>query len=593
MRHLASSTAALLALLVLAAGVREHASPNGHAGARGRSYRDRCGGARRGVCGGPPGAYATYRDAELGVQGSVTEVTEPWPATPRLFMAGTAGVDIVCEFRPGTIRKVRAHEGSEIVLLSTGNGFDGNARLRDCHIRDSGNITRPTATPPYPPATPLSPCAVTPNPHVCRAGVDSGLATPEPDSGPDRPRPTLAAAWLRKPSHHQRRDRPQEDQHVYNDTRVLDVHSHIRPLRPGYLFFNDLVHSRLPLESPIGPGKHSGIAGMRDEDFQASAAGHASYLDERNIDTQILTPHPLRVFGWLEPYLFEAWVRYCNDMIFKIAQAQPERFVGACILPQNAQAKDTSNCIEELERCVLEYGFAAAFISPDISGKRDSPAMSEPYWYPLYEKCQELGVPIVVHGTDGLDPRYRSLPTQYYQMTFLTEQYMALATLRQNDQFERFPGLKVVVCHCGGALDRHIGDYAWLCKDRDNSQNLFYDTCSYDLDFLATAIKQKGVSQMCFGVEAPGGGVNNRPGTDRTADDMVPMITEHPTLSFLTEQDKMDILHHNPAKVCPPLVDPVAANARTKVTAYDGSKPEFVHSAVNPWGFSEGQRQPS
>jgi predicted TIM-barrel fold metal-dependent hydrolase len=279
-------------------------------------------------------------------------------------------------------------------------------------------------------------------------------------------------------------------------------------------------------------------------------------------------------------------------MIFKIAQAQPDRFVGSFYMPQDPNEKDTTHCLEELERCVDQYAFVAACVSPDITGRRDSPAMSDPYWYPLYKKCQELDVPIIIHGTDGLDPRYRSLPLQYYQMTFLTEQYMALATLRMNDQFERFPGLKVIVCHCGGALDRHIGDYAWLARDRDNSANLFYDTCSYDLDFLATAIKQRGVSQMLFGVEAPGGGVNNRPGTDRTADDMVPMIAEHPTLSFLTEQDKMDIFHNNPARIVPKLVDARATNATAKVKAFlapgEVAAPTPASRSVNPnpWGFS-------
>ena len=379
---------------------------------------------------------------------------------------------------------------------------------------------------------------------------------------------------------------------MYNGTKVLDVHSHVRPLRPSYLFFNDLMHSRYALASPIGPGKHSSVAGMRDEDFQSTSASHAQYLDERNIDTQILSPHPLRVFGWMEPYLLKSWVPYINDMIFKIAQAQSDRFVGSCYMPQDPNEKDTTHCLEELERCVDQYAFVAACVSPDITGRRDSPAMSEPYWYPLYEKCQELDVPIIVHGTDGLDPRYRSLPLQYYQMTFLTEQYMALATLRMNDQFERFPGLKVIICHCGGALDRHIGDYAWLSRDRDNSANLFYDTCSYDLDFLATAIKQRGVSQMLFGVEAPGGGVNNRPGTDRTADDIVPMIAEDPILGFLTEQDKMDIFHNNPARVVPRLADARATNAKAKVKAFlapgEAAAPTPAPRSANPnpWGFS-------
>ena len=104
--------------------------------------------------------------------------------------------------------------------------------------------------------------------------------------------------------------------------------------------------------------------------------------------------------------------------------------------------------------------------------------------------------------------------------------------------------------------------------DKDLSKNLFFDTCSYDLDFLAVAFKQRGVSQMAFGTEAPGSGTAIRPGTEVSADDMVPMIGGHETLSFLSEQDKQDIFYNTPAKLAPGLADGAATNAKAKVKAY-------------------------
>ncbi len=370
---------------------------------------------------------------------------------------------------------------------------------------------------------------------------------------------------------------------MYNGVKVLDMHSHIhdrsQPHRHAYPFLATLMGAQgigasgiIP--SPVGPGKHSDQPGNTDEDFKAIAASLAKYMDERNIDTQVLSVHPLNVHGWLEPAnIFQSWISYSNDMVFKLVQAEPERFVGTAQLPQLAYEKDTTHCLEELERCVTEYGFVATYVSPDITGRRDSPSMNEPYWYPLYEKCQELGVPIIVHGTNGLDPRYKTFKSggghnPYYQLNFMSEQSMATVYLRQNDQFERFPGLKIMICHCGGFVDRLIGESDFLGGGRDTSANLFYDTCSYDLDFLATAIKQRGVSQFAYGTEAPGSGTNIRPGTEYTADDMVPMIAEHPTLSFLSEQDKQNIFHNTPAMLCPGIVDAAATNAKAKVKAY-------------------------
>lgn len=329
------------------------------------------------------------------------------------------------------------------------------------------------------------------------------------------------------------------------------------------------------IPSPIGPGKHSDQAGNTDEDFKAVAASLAAYMDERDIDTQVLSVHPLNVHGWMgsdAPNLFKSWISYSNDMVFKLCQAEPNRFVGAAQLPQLAFEKDTEHCLEELERCVTEYGFVATYVSPDMTGRRDSPSMNMPYWYPLYAKCQELGIPIIVHGTNGLDPRFKTFQqggghNPYYQLNFMAEQAMATVYLRHNDQFERFPGLKIMICHCGGFVDRLIPGSDFL-GNRDVSNNLFFDTCSYDLDFLATAIKQRGVSQFAYGTEAPGSGTNIRQGTERTADDMVPMIAEHPTLSFLTEQDKQNIFHNTPKLLCPGIADAAATNASAKVKAY-------------------------
>jgi len=344
---------------------------------------------------------------------------------------------------------------------------------------------------------------------------------------------------------------------VYNGTKVLDVHSHIRWHRAAPTFMNSLMSSMTAMPSPIAGGKSSTTPGYTDEEFAGAAERHAKYLDERNIDIQILGPHPVEVNGWMEPHIFLSWTRYVNDAIFKICQARPDRWVGACQLPQYAHMPDTSNCIEELERCVKEYGFVATYVTPDVSGRRDTPGMHEPYWYPLYEKCQELDIPIIVHGTDGLDPRYRVM-NQNYQLAFATEQFLTTQFLRWGDQFQRFPELKVMVCHMGGGLDRFIKESNLLNPSNDTTKNLFFDSCAYDVDYLTAAIKQRGVNQVCFGVEAPGSGGTVRPETGKTSDDMVPIISG---LDFLSEQDKLDIFHNNPARVFPGLAKAAGSNA--------------------------------
>ncbi|HYK70837.1 MAG TPA: amidohydrolase family protein [Streptosporangiaceae bacterium] len=334
---------------------------------------------------------------------------------------------------------------------------------------------------------------------------------------------------------------------MYQDIPVLDVHGHVTVPQAANSFLVMMLGSNTAMPSPIGQPA-AGPAGVTPDEFRAAAAGHAKYMDDRNIDVQIIGPRPFLTMGWMEPHLVPAWSRYVNDMIHQQCTFFPDRFLGACALPQLSDAQDISHCIDELNRCVTEYGFVAAYASPDPAGRRTTPGMHEPYWFPLYERCQELDIPIIVHGTNALDPRFGVVPHNY-QLGFLTEQYLAGQFLSHGDVFERFPELRVIICHCGGALDRFIPTDHHLAQ-KDLSRNLFYDTCGYDLVFLEAAIRQRGVGRMVFGSEAPGSGRAVRPETGRTSDDLVPVIGD---FGFLSEDDKKKIFNENPARVVPGL----------------------------------------
>jgi predicted TIM-barrel fold metal-dependent hydrolase len=306
-----------------------------------------------------------------------------------------------------------------------------------------------------------------------------------------------------------------------------------------------MLGSNTPLESPIGSPK-AGPAKVTIDEFRAAANAHVEYMDVRNIDVQVIGPRPFLMLGWMQDHLLPAWTRYVNDMIHQQCEFFPDRFIGACQLPQISSAPDLSNCVSELTRCVKDLGFGAAYVSPDPGGRRTTPGMHEPYWYPLYEAAQEFGIPLIVHGTNSLDPRFSAIPDNY-QLGFITEQYLAVQFLRHGDVFERFPELKIIVCHCGGALDRFIPTDPHIAQ-KDVSNNLFYDTCGYDLIFLEAAIKQRGVGQMLFGSEAPGSGQTVRPETGRTCDDLVPVIDN---FEFLSRDDKLKIFNSGPASVVP------------------------------------------
>jgi predicted TIM-barrel fold metal-dependent hydrolase len=335
---------------------------------------------------------------------------------------------------------------------------------------------------------------------------------------------------------------------MYKGIKVLDVHGHVSAPGNGFAVLAGMLASNTPrVHDPRTP---QGLAGlnMTPEAWNASTGRHVGLMDDHNIDVQIIGPRPFAMLGWMQPHLLPHWTRLVNNFIFKQVEMHPTRFIGAAQLPQRSDAEDLSHCLPELERCVNELGFGAVYLSPDPAGARTTPGMHKPYWYPVYERCQKLGLPIIVHGTNCVDQRFDVIP-ENYQIGFVMEQYLATQLLSHSDVFERFPELKVVVCHCGGALDRFIPSDRHLSQ-KDLRNNLFFDTCALDVNYLTAAIKQRTPARMLFGTETPGSGGAIRPETGRPSDDLVPIISG---FDFLSEDDKQAIFHKNVLRICPAL----------------------------------------
>jgi len=342
---------------------------------------------------------------------------------------------------------------------------------------------------------------------------------------------------------------------MYQGKKVIDVHGHMST--PPH--FRAYAYNLIALRSP-----GDGDLEISDELMETALGRHRKMMDERNIDLQMISPRPVAMMHWEAAFLVEKWTRVTNDIIHQQCKKHPDRFVGIAQLPQNSQ-QDTSHCVPELERSIKQLAFIGALINPDPAGDQKTPGMNTEYWFPLYKKAQELGAPLIVHPSISRDPRIEIIPHNY-QYNNITEETLATLLLEHSDVFERFPELRVIICHCGGALRRTIargkpsGESSGgqvgtgirterRRRERDVSKNLFFDTCAYDKDFLSTAIKQRGAERMLFGTEAPGtgSGVIN-PETGKPSDDMVPIIDG---MEFLSAQDKLNIFGETARKIFP------------------------------------------
>jgi predicted TIM-barrel fold metal-dependent hydrolase len=355
---------------------------------------------------------------------------------------------------------------------------------------------------------------------------------------------------------------------MFQGKLVIDVHGHMSTPPQFRAYAYNLIALRTP----------EGDLVLGQEQMKGPIDRHLRMLDSHNIDVQMISPRPVAMMQWERPRLVASWTKTTNDVIASQCEIWSDRFVGIAQLPQNSEL-DTSNCVEELERCT-KLGFVGATVNPDPGADGRTPGMNDAYWYPLYEAAQALDMTLVVHPSISKDPRIEII-SHSYQFNNIKEEALATLLLEQSDVFGRFPKLRVVVCHCGGVLNRMIGkgkpvDMVKQAHGIDNvvresgeesggsvgiqrvrkprtrldvSENLFFDTCAYDPNFLATAIKQRGVDRMVFGTEVPGSASDLwNPEIDAAADDVLAIID---SFDFLTAQEKLQIVHHNPLRMFP------------------------------------------
>jgi len=115
-------------------------------------------------------------------------------------------------------------------------------------------------------------------------------------------------------------------------------------------------------------------------------------------------------------------------------------------------------------------------------------------------------------------------------------------SLLGSDTFEKFPGLKIVVAHGGGAIPYQMGRFrSWNVRRGEKVpfdeqlKKLHFDTCNYSQDSIELLLKVAGVKNVVFGTEKPGTGSARDPVSGRDYDDMKPVIE---AVAWLTAQDR-------------------------------------------------------
>lgn len=319
---------------------------------------------------------------------------------------------------------------------------------------------------------------------------------------------------------------------------IIDAHGHIS-IAPEVLAYKAQISA-----SRLNPDQ--GRPKLSTERMAESGQKHLDLLDKVGTDIQMISPRPFHAMHSFTPYkVVLEWNRYVNDVIAQTCELFPTRYLGVAGLPQGPD-EPLDTAIAELERCVTDFGFVGCLINPDPAegGFPAPPGLGDPYWYPLYEKLCELDVPALVHSAACCSPR------ESYTLHFINEESTAIVSLLESETFERYPGLKIIIGHGGGAIPYQIARFeAWRSRAqnperfRDAMRKLYYDTCVYGADGLDLLFRVVGTDRCLFGTENPGTGSAVDRDSGRQFDDLKPVIEEQ--IAWLGDEDKQRIFETN------------------------------------------------
>ena len=327
---------------------------------------------------------------------------------------------------------------------------------------------------------------------------------------------------------------------------IIDAHGHYTTAPAGIQVF------RATQISFLGKPTKPAVSITDDEIRDTLESGQLKLQNERGTDVSIFSPRASAMghhFG--DALVSRYWTEVNNDLIKRVCDLYPDRFIGVCSLPQSPGVSP-AECTEELERCINDLGFVGCNLNPDPSGGYwTDPGIGDEWWYPLYEKMVELDVPAMIHGSSTCNPAFHTTGSHYINVDTT-----GVVQLLESRVFTDFPTLRIIVPHGGGAIPYQVARYRGLSIMAKREpfdefmSRLYFDTAIYSTAAMEMLIKTVGVDNVLFASEMIGGVNAIDPDTGRLFDDNKPYLD---AIDWLTDDDKQKILEDNAKKAYPRL----------------------------------------
>ena len=226
-----------------------------------------------------------------------------------------------------------------------------------------------------------------------------------------------------------------------------------------------------------------------------------------DVDVQVVSPMPELLSHWFPPSDADALCRYINEGIAELCAAHPRHFVGIGMVPM----QDTSLAVKRLDE-IRSLGLRGIEIGSHINGI----ALGDTRLHAVYAAAEQAGLMVMIHPLHplGLD-RMGGRPELAAVAAFPLETAFAAVSLMTNGIPERFPKLRILLSHGGGALPwilprlRHahgIGpplDSLFSRDPGEMARTFYYDTILYDEAALGYLKTKVGKSRLVAGSDYP------------------------------------------------------------------------------------------
>jgi aminocarboxymuconate-semialdehyde decarboxylase len=289
---------------------------------------------------------------------------------------------------------------------------------------------------------------------------------------------------------------------------VIDVHTHM--LSERWVALLATHGGRYSMEWVPGGQRAVHVSGAP---FMTLTPGMLDYelrirrMDEAGVDLAIISLTCPNVF-WGGPEVSLEAARVTNDEMAAAQRAWPDRIRWLASLPWQYP----NLALGELKRAVAR-GAVGVMVLGNIGGRPPGEEAFDPIW----SEIDRRGLPVLLHPT--APPGVEQLDLDAYNLVasigFPMDTTLAVARMVMDGFFDRFPSVKLIAGHGGGALPYLAGRMdQWhrsfeACRERiqrppsEYLRNLWYDAVVYERSALDQCIGLAGPERVLYGSDYP------------------------------------------------------------------------------------------